>query len=490
VPGEKILHDVPQSPADTDASVQIKNPYTAEFEKAQEWRKTAPKGGPLPVVHLPVPTTFALDNGLKVYLVEDHALPILSASLVARAGSERNPKDKGGLASLTAEVMGDGTDSRDLKKLADDEELIGIHITPGASMDGGFAGMTVLTDNTDHGADLLADVVEHPAFRPEDLDRRKKQRLVRIAQETDSVQAIAQRVGPRLLFGDSPYGQSISGTLESVQALTREDMTGFYKSHYGPADSALLLAGDITPAEARRVAEQYFGKWSGTASESVTLPPAPEMQPTHVVIVDKPGAPQTMLMAFGLGVPANSPDLPMLQVMNYTLGGSFASRINMNLREQHGYTYGASSGYRGYRSGGQFVAGGLVRTDVTALAAKELMGEITRFPTQLPTETELNASKDALVQSLPGEFETTFSATGAMQSIFLYDRPLDYYAKLPEKYRAVTAQDVEKVAKDDLHPNQLIIVAAGDRTKIEPGLKDAGLGPVEVRDINGDVVTK
>ncbi len=490
VPGEKVLHDVPRSPADTDANVQITNPYTPQFEASQEWRKTAPKAGPPPTVHLPVPATFALDNGLKVYLVEDHALPILSASLVSRAGSERNPKDKSGLATLVAETMGDGTESRDLKKLADDEELIGTTITPGASMDGGFAGMTVLTNNTDRGVDLLADVIEHPAFRLEELDRRKKQRLVRIAQETDSVQAMAQRVGPKLVFGDSPYGQSMSGTQDSVQTLTRDDVTDFYKSHYGPADSALLLAGDITPAEARHVAEQYFGKWTGTASEAVTLPPAPEMQPTHVVIVDKPGAPQTMLMAFGLGVPANSPDLPTLQVMNYTLGGSFASRINMNLREEHGYTYGASSGYRGYRSGGQFVAGGLVRTDVTAPAAKELMGEITRFPTSLPTETELNASKDALVQSLPGVFETTSAATGAMQSIFLYDRPLDYYAKLPERYRAVTADDVGRVAKEDLHPNQLIIVAAGDRSKIEPGLKDAGLGPVEVRDINGDLVTK
>ena len=490
VPGDKVLHDVPRSPADTDADVKITDPYTADFEKAQEWRKTVPKGGPLPVVHLPVPALFTLDNGLKVYLVEDHALPILSASLVTRAGSERNPKDKSGLASLVAETMGDGTDSRDLKKLADDEELIGIHISPGASMDGSFAGMTVLTNNTSRGADLLADVVEHPAFRPEDLDRRKKQRLTRIAQETDSVQAIAARVGPKLLFGDSPYGQSMAGTQESVQALTRDDMTGFYKSQYGPADSALVLAGDITPAEARRVAEQYFGKWSGTASEAVTLPPAPEMQPTHVVIVDKPGAPQTMLVAYGLGVPANSPDLPTLQVMNYTLGGSFASRINMNLREEHGYTYGASSRFQAYRAGGPFVAGGLVRTDVTAPAAKELMGEITRFPTNPPTEAEMKASKDALVQSLPGDFETTFAAAGAMQSIFLYDRPLDYYAKLPERYRAVTPEDVGRVAKEDLHPNQLIIVAAGDRAKIEPGLKDAGLGPVEVRDINGDVVTK
>jgi zinc protease len=490
VPGDKKLQDVPRSPEDTDANVKLTDPYSARFEASQEWRKTVPKAGAPPAVHLPVPSTFTLENGLKVYLVEDHALPILSASFVSRAGSETNPQDKGGLATLTAETMGDGTESRDLKKLADDEELVGVRISPGASMDGSSAGMSMLTSNTDHGIELLSDVIEHPAFRQEDVDLRKKQRLTRIAQETDSVQAMAQRVGPKLVFGDSPYGQSISGTRESVEALNRDDLTSFYKSHYGPADSALLLAGDIRPAEARRVAEVYFGKWTGTASEAVTLPPAPEMQATHIVIVDKRGAPQTMLMAFGLGLPANSPELPTLQVMNYTLGGSFASRINMNLREEHGYTYGASSGYRSYRAGGQFIAGGLVRTDVTAPAARELMKEITQFPSNPPTEAELTASKDALVQSLPGNFETTFSATLAMQSIFLYDRPLDYYAKLPERYRAVTAEDVARVAKEDLHPNALVIVAAGDRAKIEPGLKDAGLGTVEVRDINGDLATK
>jgi zinc protease len=488
VPGEKVLHDVPRSPADTDANVKLTNPYSPTFEQAQDWRKQVPKPGPPPAVHLPVPATFALDNGLKVYLVEDHALPVVSASLVSRAGSETNPNDKGGLATLVAETMGDGTESRDLTKLASDEELIGARIAPNASMDGSSAGVTVLTSNSDRGIDLLADVIEHPAFRPEELDRRKKQRLVRIGQETDSVIAMAQRVGPKLVFGDSPYGAAPTGTTDSVQALTRDDVTGFYTEHYGPADSALVIAGDVTQPAARRLAEQYFGKWSGTANQAVTLPPAPEMQPTHVVIVDKPGAPQTALIAYGLGVPANAPELPTLQVMNYTLGGAFASRINMNLREQHGYTYGASSNFQPYRAGGRFLAGGQVRTDVTGPAAKELMAEITRFPSNPPTTAELNESKDALVQSLPGEFETTGAVTGAMQSIFLYDRPLDYYANLPERYRAVTAEDVARVAKDDLHPNALVIVAAGDRAKIEPQLKDAALGPVEVRDINGNLV--
>jgi zinc protease len=489
VPGKKVLDDVPRSPEDTDANVKITNPYTPEFETAQEWRKTVPKAGPPVTVHLPVPQTFTLANGLKVYVVEESSLPVLSATLVARAGSENNPSGKEGLASLTSQTMGEATATRDLKQLADAQERIGTRIGVGSSMDGATASMTVLTNHTREGFDLLSDVVEHPAFKVEDLDRLRKQRLIGIQQETDSVSAMAQRVGPKLVYGDQPYGHSQTGTNESVTGLTRDDVTGFYADHYGPADSALVLVGDVTPAEARKLAEQYFGKWTGKATAAITLPSAPTLTPTHVVIIDKPGAPQSALIAYGLGVPGNSPDLQPLQVMNYVLGGSFASRINMNLREVHGYTYGASSNYSLYRGGGPFQAGGLVRTDVTGPAAKELMTEIRRFPSTPPTEAELNEAKTARIQSLPGQFETTGSIASSMGSIFLYDRPLDYYATLPEKYRAVTAAAVERVTKEDVHPDELIIVAAGDRTKIEPQLKDAGLGPVEVRDINGKLVT-
>lgn len=488
VPGKKVLDDVPRSPEDTDANVKITNPYTAQFEASQAWRKEVPKAGPPVTVHLPVPETFTLANGLKVYVVPEHSLPVLSASFVTRAGNENNVSGKEGLASLTAQTMGEQTTTRDLKTLADDEEKIGVRIGVIASMDGASSGLTVLTNHTNGAFNLFSDVLLHPAFKDEDLDRLKKQRLIGIQQEMDNVGAMIRRVGPKLLYGEHPYGASSTGTTESVSSLTREDLTGFYASHYGPADSALVLAGDVTPAEAKKLAEEYFGKWEGKASAAITLPPAPTPQPTHVVIVDKPGAPQTALEVFGLGVPANSPDLQTLQVMNYVLGGSFASRINMNLREVHGYTYGANSMYQSYRAGGPFVAGGLVRTDVTGPAATQLMYEIKRFPTTPPTEAELNEAKVANVQSLPGRFETTEAIAGSMTSIYLYERPLDYYATLPAKYQAVTAADVQRVATEDVHPDQLIIVAAGDRAKIEPQLKAADLGPVEVRDINGKVV--
>ena len=489
IPGKKVLNDVPRSPENTDADVKIVNPYTAEFETAQNWRKTPPVAGPASTFRLPTPKTFALKNGVKVYLVEEKALPVLSASLVTRAGSESNPVGKGGLATLTAQLMGESTTKRDLTTLAEDQERIGTRIGVGASMDGATASMTVLTNHTMEGMDLLSDVVLHPAFKEEELDRIRKQRLVGLSQEGDSVSAMAQRVGPMLIYGDQPYGASPTGTTDSVKGLTHADVATFYANHYGPADSALVLVGDVTEPEAKKLAERYFGGWTGKASPGLPIPPAPAAQATRVVIVDKPGAPQTALIVYGLGLPITTPDLQAIQIMNYTLGGSFGSRINMNLREEHGYTYGANSAYSFYRGGGPFIAGGLVRTDITGLAAKELLYEIKRFPTTPPTEAELKMAKDSRIQSLPGQFETTAATAGALGSLFLYDRPLDYYANLPAKYLAVTAADVARVAKDDVHPDQLIIVAVGDRAKIEPGLKEQKLGAIEIRDGQGNLVT-
>jgi zinc protease len=488
VPGKKVSTEVPRSPDDTDADVKITNPYTAEFEASQAWRKIKPGPGPAVTVHLPVPQTFTLANGLKVYVVEEKSLPILSASFITRAGSENNPVGKAGLASLTTQVMGEATTSRNLTELAEAQERIGTRIGAAASMDGASAGMTVLTNHTAEGMDLFSDVILHPAFNEADIDRLRKQRLVGIQQETDNVGQMASRVAPKLLYGDQPYGASGTGTTESVSSLTGADLKAFYAAHVSPADSGLVLVGDVTLAEAKKLAEQYFGKWTGTAAAAATIPPPPAPPSTHVVIVDKPGAPQTSLLAVGFGVPANSPDLQTLQVVNYVLGGSFASRINMNLREVHGYTYGANSQFASYRAGGSFSAGGLVRTDITGPATKELMYEIKRFPTTLPTEAELTAAKDARIQSLPGAFETDGAIAGSMGSLFLYNRPLDYYATLPAKYRAITAADVARVATADIHPDNLIIVAAGDRAKIEQQLKDANVGPVEVRDINGKLV--
>ncbi len=488
IPGKKVVDDVPRSPDNTDADVKLTPPYTAAFEEEQSWRKTVPAPGPAVAFHLPVPKTFALKNGLQVYVIEDKQLPVLSAGIVTRAGSENNTASQAGLATITAALLNEGTKTRNATRLADDTESVGARLATVATMDSATATITLLSNNTGAALDLLSDVVLHPAFNPDDIERIRKQRLVAIAQESDSALAIARRVGPRLLYGDQPYGEAPIGTLDSVRALTRDDITSFYGAHYGSADSALVLAGDVSLEEAKRLAEQYFGSWTGNAAAEVTLPPAPTPPTLRIALVDKPGAPQTALIAFGLGVPVTTPDLQAVQIMNYTLGGAFASRINMNLREVHGFTYGAQTLFSLYRDGGPFLAGGLIKTDVTAPAMQQLMLEIKRIQTEPPTEAELKQAREARVQSIPGQFETTSATAGAMGSIFLYKRPLNYYANLPDAYRAVTPDAVERVAKTDIHPDHLIIVAVGDRTKIEPSLKELNLAPIELVDPSGNPI--
>ena len=487
VPGKKVVDDVPRSPSDTDADAKLTAPYTPEFEEQQNWRKTVPAPGPELSFHLPAPSIFTLKNGLKVYLVRDAGLPVLTATVVVRAGGEANPAGKPGIADFTAAMLSEGTASRTSTQIAEEAVKLGSRLGVSASTDGSFASMTVLTNHAEAALDLLQDVLEHPAFHPDDLERIRKQRMVRIQQESDSVSAIAQRVGVKLLYGDQPYGSPGTGTVESVKGISRDEMRAFWAAHYGPQDSALVLAGDLTEAEARRLAEAYFGGWTGGAKGEIALPAAPSPPSLKLVIVDKPGSPQTALLAYGLGVPQSTPDRDAVELMNYTLGASFGSRVNMNLREVHGYTYGAFSSYEFFRDGGPFISGGLVKTDVTAPATKELLGELRRIQTEPPTEAELKMARDASVQSIPAEFETTASIASALGSLFLYDRPLDYYAKLPGAYRAVTLEDVAKAAKTDVHPEQLLIVEAGDKSKIEPALKELGI-PVVYADTSGNLL--
>ncbi len=487
VPGKKVVDDVPRSPADTDADAKLTPPYKPEFEEAQNWRKTVPKPGSATAFHLPVPTTFALKNGLKVYLIRDAGLPVMSAALISRAGGEANAANKPGIAEFTAGMLPEGTAIRNQTQIAEDAERLGTRLGVFASMDGANAAVTVLTSHADDALDLLSDVVLHPAFNPADVERIRKQRMVRIQQEADSPSAIAERVGLKQVYGDQPYGFTSSGTVDSVKALTREELQAFWASHYGPGDSALILAGDVTEAQAHALAEKHFGTWAGTASGEVKLPPAPAAPNLKIVIVDKPGSPQTALFAYGLGVPRSTPELQALQMMNYTLGASFGSRINMNLREVHGFTYGARSSYSLYREGGPFFAGGLVKTDTTGVATKELMLELKRIQTEPPTTEELKLARDASIQSLPAQFETTNATAAAMSSIFIYNRPLDYYATLPESFRAVTPEAVEKVAKSNVHPDQLVIVEVGDKSKIEAGLKELNL-PIEYTDTSGNPI--
>lgn len=491
VPGKKVTEDVPRSPTDTDANVTVTNPYTPEFEAQQDWRKTPPAPGPQPELHLPVPDTFALANRLKVYLVEDHALPVFSATLTNLAGSDGNPAGKPGLAAFTARMLTEGTNERSATQLADDTASIGATLASGATMDGASVNISALSNSVDGAMTLISDVTLHPAFQSAEVERIRKQQLTAILQEGDQPFAATLRVGFKALYGDYPYGYRDIGTTDSVKVITRDDLAKFWSSQYAPQDTALVLAGDITKAEAKSLAEKYFGGWaSSTNGAEVHLPPAPPPPTRKVVIVDKPGAPQTVLLAFGEGPPRASKDYPAVNVMNSVLGGLFSSRINMNLREKNGYTYGGFSRFSFYRDGGPFYAGAQVRTDVTALAAKELFAELNRIRTDPPTSAELKLATDNRLLSLPGHFETVSTTTELMSQIFTYSLPVNYYQALPGEYQKLTPDEVEKTAIDYVHPDNVILMAVGDRAKIESDLQKLNLGPIELRDESGDRVKK
>ncbi len=491
VKGKKVLNDVPRSPENTDADVKLVNPYTPEFETQQNWRKTPPTGGPLSALKLPVPATFALSNGMKVYLLEDHSLPVLSASLVTKAGNEAAPEGKAGLAAFTARMLTEGTASRSSTQLAEDAASIGAQLQSNANMDKAQINIDALSNNTAAGLELLADVALHPVFKDEEVERIRKQRLGEILQEGDQPIAALLRVGQKALYGDQPYGFTNVGTTQSVTATTQSDLKTFWSGHYGPQTAALVLAGDVTQGEAKSLAEKYFGGWSGSAQgAAVSLPPAPSEPARRFVIVDKPGSPQTALYAIGFGVPRDTPEYPAIIVLNKVLGGLFSSRINMNLREKHGYTYGGSSNFSFLRAGGPFFAGARVRTDVTAPAAQELVSELQRIRTDPPSTSELKLAQENALRSLPAQFETVGGIAQMMSDIFIYGLPLDYYQKLPAKFAAVTSDQVAKAAQDDVHPENVIIVAVGDRAKIESSLQKLNLGAIEIRDAGGDLVKK
>ncbi len=491
VPGKKVTEDVPRSPADTDANVKIVNPYSSEFEAQQDWRKTPPAPGKQPQLNLPVPTTFTLSNGTRVYLLEQHSLPVFSAKLVDFAGSAVNPNDQPGLAAFTARMLTEGTAKRSSTLLADDVASIGASLNSTATMDQATVGIDALSNNVDAAFDLLSDVTLHPAFKPEEVERIRAQRLTAILQEGDQPFAAALRVGSRALYGDYPYGYRDIGTTASVKAITRDQMEKFWSNNYAPANAALVMAGDITEADARALGEQYFGAWGATgAATGFHLSPLPPPPTRRIIIVDKPGAPQTALIAFGQGIPRSTPEYAAVDVMNSVLGGLFSSRINMNLREKNGYTYGAFSVFRYYRDGGVFYSGAQIRTDVTAPATKELFSELNRIRTDPPTAAELKLAEDSELHSLPGEFETVKETSGLMSDLFTYDLPKTYYQTLPSQYLKLTPDAVEKTAIEYVHPDNLIVVAVGDRAKIESGLQQLNLGPIELRNESGDLVQK
>jgi zinc protease len=485
-----VLHVLPGEP---EAVAQVPTPPAPAAADAggesinadEPWRNQAPASGPARPLQLATPASATLPNGLTLILSERRGLPIVAANLVLRTGSDANPLDKPGTANFVAAMLDEGTAKRNALQIADDVARLGASLGTSSSMDATTVSARSLAKNFPAMVDILADVTLNPSFPAEEIERQRASRLASLVQQRDNPAQVAAQVTAAALYGAKhPYGYSEIGTEASVKSLTRDDMVAFWKQNFVPNNAALVVAGDISMDQLRMLAEKSFGNWQRGTPLQPALG-APTTTTARVVLVDKPGSPQTQVRVASIGAARSSPDFRPMQVMNLALGGLFSSRINMNLREAHGYTYGASSQFSFRRAAGPFQVASGVRTDVTGPAVSEIFKEVGGMVGRPVSDEELKMAKDSLSYSLPGAFESSANAVNNFSNVFIYDLGLDYYSRYAEQVNAVTTDQTLAVAKKYLVPANMVVVVVGDRAKIEPQLKKLNLGAIEIRDTEG-----
>ena len=465
----------PTPPAPTTAGTG-----TASVNVDEAWRSEVPKPGPAKALQVPVPETAQLANGLTLLLSTRRGLPIVAANLVVKSGSDTNPPDAPGLANFTVSLLDQGTATRTAVQIANQVAQLGATVNANSSMDASLVTARSLKKNFPATLELAADIALHPSFPAEEIERQRSSRLAQLVQQRENANVLAVRISNLALYGERhPYGYTELGTESSVRAFTRDAMMGFWKESFVPNNAALVVAGDITMAELRPLAEKVFGAWQRGMPAAPSLA-GPATSQARILIVDRPGAPQTQVRVAAIGAPRSVPEFQPIQVMNTALGGLFSSRINMNLREEHGYTYGAGSGFDFRRGAGPFAIATGVRTDVTAPAVTEILKEVRGMTESAMKAEELARAKDARTQSLPAGFQTSQAAAASVAQLFIYDLGLDYYSHVAERVNAVTAEQALAAAKKYLVPERMVIVAVGDRAKIEPELRKLNIAPVEV----------
>jgi predicted Zn-dependent peptidase len=451
-------------------------------------RSKIPPPGPAPELRVPTWTRTTLANGADLIVSEKHDLPLVSFSLTVLGGWEQfEPADRRGLAGITASMMSEGTTSRDGEGLSNALQLLGTSVTVGIGGDSGAMGFVSTTAKFGPTLDLLADMLVHSTFPAPALERIRAQRLVSLAQAKAEPRAMANRVFPRVLYGPShPFGQLT--TEDTLKAITRDDVVAFHKVYFQPGRTVVIVTGDVTPAVAKATVEKALAAWAaGGTRPAFTYPPLPGKQPTTIYLVDKPGAAQSTFAIGNPGPPRSTPDYFPLEVMNTMLGGLFQSRLNANIREEKGWSYGVNSYFAFGHGPGPFRAGGDITSAKTDVALVEFMKELRGIQGARPvTDEELQTAKDAMVQSLPGMFGSVSSINGAIAALWTAGLPDDYYQRYGRAVAAVTKADVVRVAKQYIDLDHLAIVIVGDRGSVEAPLKAAKIAPLVVLDIDGN----
>ena len=443
-------------------------------------RKQPPPLGPAPSLKRPAIQKQRLSNGLAVWIVEHHEVPLAQINLIVRSGSAADPIGKYGVGSLTAAMLDEGAGTRSSLDLADAIEFLGANLSTASSFDASSVRMSVPVSKLAEALPLMSDVALRPTFPSADLDRLRKERLTGLLQARDNAGALIQLAFPRIVFGPTHrYGTSANGLPATIEALTVDDLKTFYRSHFRPDNATLLVVGDLAPATALPMLEKAFGNWKadGMAPLVADVPNAPQLTKRQVYLVDKPEAAQSQIRIGWVGVSRSTPDYAVLEVLNTVLGGSFTSRLNQNLREKNGYAYGASSGFDMRLSAGPFLAAAGVQTDKTADALKEFFNELNGILTPVPPD-ELAKARNYVALGFPGEFETTRDMARKLEELVIYNLPDTTFSDFVPSVTAVTAADLQRAAARFIQPERMAVVVVGDLKVIEGPIRALNLGPI------------
>ncbi len=445
-------------------------------------RSHPPAIGPAPALHLPTIEKRQLSNGLPVWIVEMHEVPVVQVNLVVLRGSANDPVGKFGVSNFMASMLENGAAGHSALDIADQVDFLGAELNTSSNTDTMAVRLHVPVARLAEALPIMADVSLKPDFPADEVNRLRQQRLTSLLQARDDPGTIASLAFARVLYGaDHRMGTLQMGTSSSIQALTVADLQTFHAATFVPQNATLIVVGDITPAEVTPLLEKSFGGWraQGAAAPIAKLPDAAEPKARGIYLVDKPGAAQSEIRIGWIGVPRSTPDYFPLTVMNTLLGGSYQSRLNMNLREEHGYTYGAFSSFDMRSVAGPFTAQAGVQTDKTVESLKEFFNELNGILQPAPAD-DITQAKNYVALRYPGAFESTRQISQQLETMLVYNLPPTYFSNYVDNIQAVTAADVQRMAQKYIQPGKFAVVVVGDRSQIEAGIRALNLGPIQV----------
>lgn len=442
-------------------------------------RSRPPAAGEIRPFRFPPFERHPLPSGIELLVAPVAGASLVFLELLAPAGAIHDPLPLTGLASLTSALLDEGTGQRTALEIAAAVESLGGTLTTATGWDAAVVGVELQARQLDDGLGLVAEIATDPTFPGEELERVRRRRLAELLRRRDQPDTQAGLWLARALYGEGlRYGTSARGTEASLTRIGRDDVLSFYRRRYPPAGATLVAVGEVEIAGLLAAAEAAFGASAGgppPPAATSQQPPAPRRR---VILVDRPGGSQTELRVGQVGVSRRHPDFLRLKVMNSLLGGKFTSRLNLNLREQNGFTYGVYSSFASRLGPGPFSVAAAVATDVTGPAAREILGEIRRLRQEVVPREELASAQSYLVGTFPFGLQTVSGLANHLAELAVYDLPDDYYQRFPEEIQAVTPEEVLRVAREHLDPESMVLVAVGPAASLEPQL--APFGEVEV----------